>query len=186
MIERIASHWWLFLIRGIVALAIGILVPFYPITALITIALLFGVYAFLDGIFAIVTAVRMNHANNRWIWLTIEGVIGILVGIFAVVQPGITAFTLGLLLGFWAIVTGILALGSAFNARVHVPNEWLWALVGVISIAFGIFVFFVPALGLFALLWTFSIYLLLTGIALIGLALRLRTHTTHQTMHPAS
>jgi uncharacterized membrane protein HdeD (DUF308 family) len=185
MIERIASHWWLFLIRGLVAVAIGILVPFYPLAALITIALLFGIYAFIDGVFAIVTAMRISHENNRWIWLTVEGVVGILVGVYAIAEPGITVFALALLLGFWAIFTGVLALGSAFSVRAHVPNEWLWAIIGVLSIAFGIFVFFAPQVGLLALLWTFSIYLLITGIALIGLALRLRAHTTTHTLHPA-
>ncbi len=174
MIDRLASHWWLFLIRGILALALGILAPLFPGAALLTIAILFGAYAFVDGIVAIWTATRLNHADSRWIWLLVEGVLGILVGIYCALLPGSAALTLAFLLGAWAIVTGVLALASAFSARRHVPNEWLWVLTGIVSVLFGIAVFFAPVLGLLALVWMLSVYALLAGIFFIGLAFRLR------------
>jgi uncharacterized membrane protein HdeD (DUF308 family) len=185
MIERVASHWWLFLIRGLLALAIGVAAPFFPIATLYAITILFGAYAFIDGAFALVTAFRVRHENHRWIWLIVEGVIGIGVGLYVFAVPAAGLFALVLLLGFWAVFTGAFEVASAFNMRVHVPNEWLWIIIGALSIVFGVFVFFAPIFGLFALLWMFSIYFVVTGIALIALAFRLRSLVAHK-MHPAA
>jgi uncharacterized membrane protein HdeD (DUF308 family) len=82
--------------------------------------------------------------------------------------------TLAILLGAWAIVTGVLAIASALTARLHVPGEWLWLLSGIVSVIFGIAIFWSPAFGLFALVWMVSFYAIVAGVLLIGLALRLR------------
>ena len=174
MLERLASHWWVFLIRGLVALIFGIAVIAYPLAGLVVIAYLFGAYAFVDGIFAIVAGLRMAHEGGRWGWLLFEGILGILAGIVAFAYPGLTALTLAFLMGAWAIVTGILAVASAFSARAHVPNEWLWVLSGIVSIIFGVAIFWAPSFGLFALVWMVSFYAILAGLLLIGLSFRLR------------
>ncbi len=174
MISRLASYWWLFLIRGILALALGIAMPFFPGAAILTLAILFGAYALVDGIVAIVAAIRMNHAEASWWWLLLEGVLGILVGVLTFFYPGITALWLVYLFGAWAIVTGILAIASAFRLRLAIANEILMILLGAISVVAGVVIFFVPVYGVFAIVWTISIYAILAGIFLIGLAFRLR------------
>ncbi len=174
MLERLVANWWLILIRGLLALAFGIACLAFPIAALWVIAVLFGVYALVDGIVALVAAMRMRHSDERWGWLIVEGILGIIAGVLALVYPWSAAFALALLLGAWAIVTGILALVTAFSARRHVANDWLWALTGIISIIFGIAVLWSPSYGLFALVWIVSFYAILAGIVLIGLAFRLR------------
>jgi uncharacterized membrane protein HdeD (DUF308 family) len=174
MIARLSSHWWLFLIRGILALALGIVMPLAPGAAILTLAIVFGAYAFVDGIVAVAAAVRMNHAEHRWIWLLLEGVLGIIVGVITFVYPGITALWLVYLFGAWAIVTGILAIASAIRLRRAIANEWLLVLIGIVSVVAGIAIFAVPLYGVLALVWTVSIYAIVTGLFLIGLALRLK------------
>lgn len=174
MIERLSSHWWLFLIRGILAILLALAALAFPGAALLSIAILFGAYAFVDGIVAIWTATRISHTENRWGWLLFEGIVGILAGVFTFFYPFATVFALAFLLGAWAIITGILAIGSAFDARRHVPHEWLWVLSGIVSVIFGVAVFFVPAVGLFGLVYMLSFYALLAGIFYIGLAVRMR------------
>ncbi|HEV3086644.1 MAG TPA: HdeD family acid-resistance protein [Candidatus Elarobacter sp.] len=174
MIARLASHWWLFLIRGILALALGIALPFFPGAAIFTLAILFGAYAFVDGIVAIAAAIRMNHAEANWWWLLLEGVLGILVGVLTFFYPGITALWLVYLFGAWAVITGILAIASAIRLRLAIANEILMILFGALSVVAGIVIFFVPVYGVFAIVWTISIYAILAGIFLIGLAFRLR------------
>src|ERR1700730_10813917 len=174
MLDRLVSHWWLFLIRGLLALIFGIAVLAFPIAGLWTIAILFAAYAFVDGIFALVAATRMAHAGGRWGWLLLEGVVGIVAGICAAVWPGLAVLTLAILLGAWAIVTGVLAIASALTARLHVPGEWLWPISGIVSVIFGIAVLWSPTFGLFALVWMVSFYAIVAGVLLIGLAFRLR------------
>jgi uncharacterized membrane protein HdeD (DUF308 family) len=174
MIERLGSHWWLFLVRGILALVFGLVVPFAPGAALLTLAFFFGAYAFVDGVVAIATAVRMNHAEGRWIWMFVQGLLGLAVGIFTVFAPALVALWLIFLFGAWAIVTGVLAIGSAFRLRQAIAGEVLMILLGIISIAAGVFTFISPLFGALALVWTISVYAILVGIFLIGLAFRLR------------
>jgi uncharacterized membrane protein HdeD (DUF308 family) len=178
MVDRLVSHWWLFLIRGLLALAFGIALLAFPLAGLFVIAILFGAYAFVDGVLALVAATRMRHAGGSWGWLLLEGVVGIVAGICAALWPGLAVLTLAVLLGAWAIVTGVLAIASAFTARLHVPGEWLWLLSGIVSVIFGIAIFWSPAFGLFALVWMVSFYAIVAGVLLIGLSLRLRRHGT--------
>src|SRR5216683_628764 len=119
MVDRLGSRWWLFLIRGLLALAFGIALLVFPIAGLFVIAILFGAYALVDGLLALVAATRMRHEAGSWGWLLLEGVVGILAGISAAIWPGLAVLTLAILLGAWAIVTGILAIASAFTARLH-------------------------------------------------------------------
>ena len=174
MIARLSTHWWLFLIRGILALALGILMPLSPGAAIFTLAILFGAYAFVDGIVAIVAAIRMNHAGARWTWLLLEGVLGVIVGVITFFYPGITALWLVYLFGAWAIISGIFAIATAVRLRAVISNEWLTILLGALSIVAGIVIFFVPVAGVIAIVWTISVYAILAGIFLIGLAFRLR------------
>jgi uncharacterized membrane protein HdeD (DUF308 family) len=175
MIARISSHWWLFLIRGILAIALGILMPLFPGAAIFTLAILFGAYAFVDGIVAIAAALRMNHAEANWGWLLFEGVLGVIVGVITFFYPGITALWLVYLFAAWAILTGALAIASAIRLRKVIPNEWLMILFGALSVVAGVAMWFVPLAGVLAIVWTISVYAILAGIFLIGLAFRLRS-----------
>ena len=174
MLERLVANWWLILIRGLLAVAFGIACLVFPIAALWVIAVLFGAYALVDGVVAFAAATRLRHSDERWGWLLVEGILGVIAGLLALIYPWSAAFALALLLGAWAIVTGILAIMTAFTARRHIPNEWLWVLTGIISVIFGIAVLWSPTYGLFALVWIVSFYAILAGIVLIGLAFRLR------------
>ena len=174
MIARLSSHWWLFLIRGILAIALGILFLLFPGAAVFTLAILFGAYAFVDGIVAIAAAIRLNHTDMNWLWLLVEGVLGIIVGVLTFFNPGVTALFLVYLFGGWAVATGVLAIVSAIRLRTVITNEILMILLGILSVAAGIAIIFVPTIGAFALVWIISFYALLAGIFLIGLAFKLR------------
>lgn len=175
MIERIGTHWWLFLIRGILALAFGFALPFFPVAALFTIAILFGFYAILDGVVSLYAAFKMTHTNGRWVWLTIEGIIGLAAGAYALFMPGVAILALSWLLGAWLLVTGFAALGSAFTVRRHVANEMFWLLGAIVSIVFGVAIFFTPILGAWALIYGLSLYAIVAGFIFISLAMRLRS-----------
>jgi len=174
MLETVARHWWILLLRGILALILGVLALIVPGVTAFALALLFGAYALIDGIFAIAGSIRMSRSGGNWGWLLAEGIAGALFGIVALALPGIALLFLIYIVAAWAIITGATAISTAWRVREHVKGEWLWILVGVLSIVFGILVIFEPAYGLFAVVYTFSFYAILTGITFIGLSLRLR------------
>ena len=174
MLDRIAQHWWILLLRGIVALALGIVAIFFVGSTALALAVLFGVYALVDGVIAIVASVRMDHADHRWGWLLVEGLIGVVAGVLALIYPLAALLALAFLMGAWAILSGVAAITTAWRLRRVIAGEWLWILIGVFSVAFGIIVFLQPAAGVLALVYAFSFYAILTGVTFIGLAMRLR------------
>jgi uncharacterized membrane protein HdeD (DUF308 family) len=175
MLDTVARHWWIVLVRGIFAVLLGIVALAVPAVTALALALLFGAYALVDGLVAIVAAFRMSRTGGKWGWLMAEGVLGVLFGIAALAFPGITLLLLVYIVAGWAIVTGVTAISTAWRVRAEIAGEWLWMLVGALSIVFGILVIFEPGAGLFAVVYTFAFYAILTGIAFIGLSLRLRS-----------
>src|SRR2546421_479371 len=83
-----ARYWWALVIRGIVAILFGLAALFWPGLTLIALVLLFGAYALIDGIFAVVAALGDRRDHPNWGMLLIGGIIGIIIGIITFFWPG--------------------------------------------------------------------------------------------------
>ena len=175
MLETISRHWWILLSRGILAVLLGALALAVPGLTALALALLFGAYALIDGVFAIVASIRMSHAGTKWEWLLAEGILGVLFGIAAMTFPEITLLLLVYIVAAWAIVMGITAISTAMRVRQSIAGEWLWIGLGIISVLFGLLVAFEPVYGVFVVVYTFAFYAILTGVTFVALSLRLRS-----------
>ena len=122
MLHLLARYWWVIALRGVIAVLFGLLAFFIPGITLLTLVLLFGAYALLDGSFDIVSAIRAP--SHHWA-LVLEGIVGIIAGILTFVWPGITAMVLLYLIGFWAIFTGVLEIVAGIRLRQAIANELL-------------------------------------------------------------
>src|ERR1700731_4711370 len=131
-----------------------------------------NVYAILDGIFDIVSA--MKAPGHHWP-LLVEGIVGIVAGIVTFMWPGITAMFLLYLIAFWAILTGVLEIVAGIRLREVIANEMLLILMGVISTLFGILIIIFPGAGALAIIIWIGAYAVVFGIILIVLAFRLRS-----------
>ena len=100
-------NWWVLLLRGLVAIAFGVLVWFQPGISLAALVLLFGAYAMVDGILGVWTAIAERKEREHWGLLLLEGLLGIGVGIMTFIVPGLTALALVFYIAIWAIATGI-------------------------------------------------------------------------------
>ncbi|MHB8144311.1 MAG: DUF308 domain-containing protein, partial [Vulcanimicrobiaceae bacterium] len=76
MLQVLARNWWALLVRGIAAILFGILAFALPGTTLFVLVMLFGAYALVDGVFALVAAVRAAEAHTRFWPLAVEGIVG--------------------------------------------------------------------------------------------------------------
>jgi uncharacterized membrane protein HdeD (DUF308 family) len=172
MERLLTANWWALLIRGIAALILGIFALGWPGPTLVVLVLLFGAYAFVDGVFAIVSAVRARTGEQAWL-LVLEGLAGLAVGVLTYAWPSATALSLYALVAIWAIVTGILEIIAAAHLRRRVQREVLLVFAGVCSIAFGILMVVVPRTGVLALAFLIGVYGILFGVSMIALAFRL-------------
>jgi uncharacterized membrane protein HdeD (DUF308 family) len=171
MLHLLARYWWTVALRGLLAVLFGLLAIFMPGKTLLVLVLLFGAYAFLDGIFDLVSGVRSPRHN--WAFL-LEGIVGIIAGVVTFVWPGITAMVLLYLIAFWAILTGVFEIVSGIRLRTAIANEKWLVLTGILSLLFGILIIIFPGAGALAIAFWMGAYALIFGIMLIALAFRLR------------
>src|SRR5436305_388602 len=165
----LASNWWTLTIRGIVAILFGIFTFFWPVITLTVLALLFGAYALVDGIFAIVAAIRGGYREERWWMLLIEGIVGIAAAAVTFMWPGITVIALVLVVAAWAMITGALEFVAAIRLRKYITGEWLLALAGIASVIFGLLLMLWPFTGAIVVAWWIGAYALAFGAIMVAL-----------------
>ena len=176
--QRLASvlsrNWWMLLVRGLVAIAFGVLTWIQPGISLSALILLFGAYSMVDGIFATWAAIAgsQNH-DFKWVML-LEGLLGIGIGALTFVAPGITALALLFYIAIWAIATGVLEIAAAIRLRKEIKNEWLLILAGIASVVLGALLAMQPGVGALALLWLIASYAVVFGVLLVILAFKTR------------
>jgi uncharacterized membrane protein HdeD (DUF308 family) len=173
MLQTLTANWWALALRGLVAVLFGLLTFFLPGITLVTLVLLFGAYALVDGVFNLIGFFRV--ASHQWA-LLVEGVIGIIAGLITFARPAITAFALLYLIAFWAILTGIFEVVAGIRLRKTIANEWLLLLMGFLSLLFGLLILFAPGTGALAIVLWIGAYALVFGVFLLALAFRLRGH----------
>lgn len=174
-VETLAQNWWVLLLRGIAGIIFGVLTFIWPEISLAALVLLFGAYAFADGVLALINGVRERRVNDRWWVLLLHGILGIAAGIVTVLWPGITALALLYIIAAWALVIGALEIAAAIRLRKEIEGEWLLALAGIASVALGILLFLFPGPGALALVIWIGAYALVSGVLLTILAFRLRS-----------
>jgi uncharacterized membrane protein HdeD (DUF308 family) len=170
----LVHNWWSLVLRGMIAMLVGVLTFIWPGITLQAIVLLFGAYALLDGAMNITGAWYASRARERWGALVLQGIVGIAAAAIAVLWPGITLFALVMLVAAWALVTGSLQLVAAVRLRKYITGEWLLALGGILSIAFGILVMLAPIAGALVIALWVGAYALVFGTLLVALGFRLR------------
>ncbi len=180
-----AHNWGWFLFRGLLALALGILAILYPFSAITALAMIFAIFAFVDGVSLLVSGIAgASHHRERWWGLVIAGLIGIAVGVIYFAWPAIStlsyAFVFLVMIAMWAIVNGIGQISAAIRLRREIAGEWLLGIVGVFSVLLGVAILvvtvLVPGASLLTVGWIIGFYALLAAAALIALAFRLKGH----------
>ncbi len=165
----LARNWWLLLIRGILAVLFGVMAFAWPALTLVTLVLLYGAYAFVDGL----TAIWVGAGSRAW-GLLLFGVLGVIVGIYVFLFPGIAAVALLYLIAAWAIVRGVFEIITAIQLRKEINYEWALIIGGLISIIFGIVLISNPSAGALAMVVVIGAFALAFGVMMIVLAFRVR------------
>ena len=174
MLSLVSRDWWVYAVRGIAAILFGIMALIWPGPTLAVLILLFGAYAFVDGISLIVALARGDVLARSHKWITgLMGVLGIAVAIATLVWPGMTALTLLYLVSFWAVTTGILQIASAIEFRREIDGELFVVLGGIFSIMLGGLLVAFPGTGLLSLVWLVGFWAELFGFSSLGIAYRL-------------
>lgn len=179
MSAALARNWGFIALRGALAILFGIVAILLPGPTLAALVLLFAAYMLVDGILAIVAAVRAARRNERWGWLIFEGIVDLIAAAIAFLWPLATIFAFVLLMGAWAIISGVLLWAAAFRLNLA-HGRWLMAFGGAVSALWGFLLILWPAIGALALTLWMGAYALVFGVALLVLAFRLRRRAHEQ------
>lgn len=175
MLASISRNWWLAALRGVLAVIFGVAAFVWPGITFEVLVLLFGAFAFVDGILLFCFGLLAAGEHEQWWPLVLSGIVGVAVGVLTFSQPAATALALVFVIGIWAVVTGLLEIVAAIRLRKVITTEWLMGFTGVVSIIFGVLVLVQPGPGALALVYLFGLYAILVGVSQIGFGFRLRS-----------
>jgi uncharacterized membrane protein HdeD (DUF308 family) len=168
-------NWIWLLLRGVLAIAFGVLAFVNPLVAGLTLTLLWGAYALTEGVVALVVAFRVRKAG-RPIWpLILMAGLGILAGVMTFIAPRMTAVALLLLIAAWAVVIGGLMIVTAVRLRDEIEGEWFLGLAGLLSVVFGVAMCAFPGTGAVAVVWVIAGHAIAFGVLLVLFAFKLRS-----------
>jgi uncharacterized membrane protein HdeD (DUF308 family) len=173
MIDILVRNWWAFVIRGALAILFGLIALFLPGVTMLSLVFVFAVYAVADGLLAIVSAVRAAEQSQRWGYLLLEGIVGIVAGIIAAALPAMTVAVFIALIAAWAIITGGFMLAA--SVRLDADHGRWWLVLGAVaSLLYGAILVVAPMIGALVLTWWIGAYALVFGVSLLALAFSLR------------
>jgi len=161
---------WAIGINGALSLALGVVIIIWPGISLYSLVLVFGAYALARGIVGLVVAIGNSDMAGRG-WLVASSLAGIAVGVIVFADTGMSALALLYVIGAYAIVLGIIAIGGGFWLPLRGTDRLLLALAGLVSILFGIVMFAKPGAGALALLALIAAYALVLGFVELTVAI---------------
>jgi uncharacterized membrane protein HdeD (DUF308 family) len=176
MDDSINRGWWAVVLRGLLAVVFGVLVLSVPGVGFYMLVLLFGAYAFAEGVTNVAAAIGSGSRTDGAKALALEGVVSIGVALVTLFWPGITAMVLVYAIALWAIVTGGLEIAATLRLRRYVRNVWLLAIAGMLSILFGLMALAIPAAGALVIVSWVGAYALVFGGLLVALGIGMRSH----------
>jgi uncharacterized membrane protein HdeD (DUF308 family) len=176
LVRRLGDAWGWILLRGVAGIVFGVLAFAWPGLTLVVLVVMWGAWAFVDGVFALVTAWRARDRGAP-VWpLVVIGVLGVGAGLVTLFAPAVAGAALLAFIAAWAIVTGVFQVVHAIRVRKTIDHEWMLILSGVLSVLIGVYILLYPASGALAIVWVIAAWSVAFGAMLVAAALRLRKH----------
>jgi uncharacterized membrane protein HdeD (DUF308 family) len=161
------------IVRGVLAVIVGIIAIAWPNITVFALVIVFAVYAFMDAGLELARAFSSRTAGPVFGHLLL-GLIDLAAGIVALAWPGPTALVLVVIVAAWAIVTGFFELYAAFGSGETAGTRAVFILGGLVSIAFGVVIAARPGIGAITLALLFGLYSLIYGVSEIVAGVELR------------
>ena len=174
MVSMLARHWWVFAMQGIIAIAFGIVTLFWPVLTLRTLILIFGVYAAIDGVLAVVGTIVAAGRRQQWAGLLLHGLAGLAVGALVLAYPDVTALFLLYAIAGWALATGVYELVAAGQLRRVIHGDWGLSFAGILSIVLAILLVISPGSGAIGLAGLIAAYAVVAGSVAVVAAFCIR------------
>jgi uncharacterized membrane protein HdeD (DUF308 family) len=165
-------RWWTIALRGVAAILFGVFTLLAPQVTFLSLVMLFGIFALVDGVLALSIGSRTVQTRGA---IIARGLVSLIAGVVALAWPGMTALAMLVTIGVWAIVSGGLEIAAAIRMRKLIEHEWLLGVEGAISIVFGAALLMSPLAGVIVIgIWIGAFALVLGGM-LVASSFRVRS-----------
>jgi uncharacterized membrane protein HdeD (DUF308 family) len=184
---RIGRHWGWLLFFGILMVIAGVFAVAWPGPTVVVLAILFGIQILVSGIFSFINAFATDESGGMRVWNVIIGILGIVIGLYAIRHIIVSVVALALLIGIYWVAYGISQIYSAI-AHQEAPHRGWMGFIGALSVVAGVIVFVWPGISLVTLAFVLGFWLIVYGIMEIAVAFRVRSsihHVQHAVTNPA-
>jgi uncharacterized membrane protein HdeD (DUF308 family) len=168
--RKMSGIWWAFLLRGLLALGLGVSALIWPGLTLALLIRLIGLYAVLDGFAGVISSIR----HRELLSYLVLSLASLAVGAVLIFWPGVTVKGLLIILGFWAVLQGANLFLAGRGAEIDDPNRTFLTMTGTVLAVIGLVLIIWPGVGVITISWLVAALAFLIGALLVFLALKLR------------
>lgn len=170
-VDRSIHHWWVFLIRGLLFILVGIYMICSPLTSFVALGFLFGLIIFITGLVELLHVVRNRSSTNRG-WHLILGIVDLILGIILMGHVGASVAILRIIVGIWFLIRGF----SLISFSNLLGKSWLLTVGGIVTVIFGLLIIFNAAFGSMTIILFIAIAFVITGLFNVWLGYRMKSH----------
>ena len=172
-LEPLVKNWWMMAARGILAVLFGSVIVLWRVPVFDALIVSFGTYAIVDGILALVSALRAARPRMVEGPIAVEGVVSVVLGALAFTWPFFPRRVIGALVA-WGLLTGIFEIAAAVRLPRELAAHWLIGTGGASSIFLALVVLALPRAGSDRVALGLGVYAIVFGIVILLAALRFR------------
>jgi uncharacterized membrane protein HdeD (DUF308 family) len=176
-LKRVSRRtWWALMLRGVLGVAVGVFIFVRPLDSIAAFALVIAFWALFTGMVDIMHAIEVASVMKHWWVLLLSGLVGVGFGIAALVYYPVLSLTFAVLwVAWWLMLTGILGIYAALQQK-KLGVQWGWtAAFGLLSVVASVFALLSPPATLAALMGLIAGFAIVSGVALIFGAFKLRS-----------
>ena len=179
--ESLNLAWKVLVVRGIVGLVFGVVALAWPGETVVAFVVLWGIWAFVDGIGSLVEGFGAGPGGPRWLYV-LMGLASLIVAFFAIFSPSMTASALTWLLGIWLVVRGVFELVAAAAGSGMSGRGFLVA-SGVVDLVLGVLFAANPGRSAVGIAWLLGLVAMVWGLVflVIGLVVRKQVNDLSET-----
>lgn len=168
------SNWSILLVNGLIAILFGLLALIVPIATILTLTIYLGLIILLGGLILFYISYRNLKAKKTYLLLMTEAILSIIIGAVIAFYPSISLQIFLVMIGIWATIIGLFQIIISVRMKSKVSNHGMFTLNGVITLVFGLLLFFNPQGTLVALFYVIGVLAVIAGILLIYLGIKVR------------
>ena len=170
MLQLLKRYWWVFDLRGALAILYGLFLFVSRDLSLYTFVMASGFFVLIESLLLLMITLGRNVERTRMI--AIEGILGSVIatviilgsGIGSMLIPGVTSVMVPIYIGVWAIVTGAFGLIHATGMRPQVHVAWYFVLSSLLALLCGVWLILQKDAGALSLQWLIAAFAVLYGV----------------------